>query len=76
MAGPGHGRRAVGDRLRVRIDANPPVVAEVTAGCRDDLGLAEERRGLGRGEGHRDRRLPGVSPIDDPIDPDLERALE
>ena len=32
---------AVGDRLRVRVDANPPVVAEVTAAAVADIGLVE-----------------------------------
>jgi molybdate transport system ATP-binding protein len=32
---------AVGDRYRVRIDATPPVVAEVTADAVRDIGLAE-----------------------------------
>ena len=31
----------VGDRLRVRVDASPPVVAEVTAGAAGDIGLHE-----------------------------------
>jgi molybdate transport system ATP-binding protein len=31
----------VGDRLRVRVDATPPVVAEVTAAAVNDIGLAE-----------------------------------
>ena len=32
---------AVGDRLRVLVDANPPVVAEVTAAAVADIGLVE-----------------------------------
>ena len=32
---------AVGDRLRVRVDADPPVVAEVTADAVADIGLVE-----------------------------------
>jgi molybdopterin-binding protein len=32
----------VGDRLRVRVDANPSVVAEVTAGAVADMGLVDD----------------------------------
>jgi molybdopterin-binding protein len=40
-----HGRisavEAVGDRLRVRVDALPPIVAEVTTNAAAEVGLTE-----------------------------------
>ena len=52
---------AVGDRLRVRVDATPPIVAEVTTERRRRHRPGRAHRRVGHGQGNRDRRLPGLT---------------